>query len=181
MDEPLLPAHRVPHDLLFRRLGPLVAKGLQLPDLWRLEVDVPQADALLQEKLRRPRPAPELQECGRRAPWTASWDRLPALVQKLCLAYWPDMLPASLFKLAADLLRYVSAYLLSRLLDAMETHEAPITAFLLAWLLPLATLAQAVLVNQYFWHSLRLGAIVRGAMAAALFRRTLGDPMVETD
>ncbi|CAK9058555.1 Hypothetical protein SCF082_LOCUS31188 [Durusdinium trenchii] len=47
---------------------------------------------------------------------------------------------------------------------------APITAFLLAWLLPLATLAQAVLVNQYFWHSLRLGAIVRGAMAAALFR-----------
>eukprot|EP00913_Durusdinium_trenchii_P015937 g14976.t1 len=108
MDEPLLPAHRVPHDLLFRRLGPLVAKGLQLPDLWRLEVDVPQADALLQEKLRRPRPAPELQECGRRAPWTASWDRLPALVQKLCLAYWPDMLPASLFKLAADLLRYVT-------------------------------------------------------------------------
>ncbi|CAJ1338149.1 unnamed protein product, partial [Effrenium voratum] len=31
----------------------------------------------------------------------------------------------------------------------------------------------AILVNQYFWHSLRLGATVRAALIAALFRRTL--------
>lgn len=119
------------------------------------------ADALLQEKLKE------------RSQTLTTERGLPKLVRVLWSAYWPQMLPASLFKLAADMLRYVPAYLLSEFLDLMESHEDEAGALaLLALLLPLATLAQAVLVNQYFWHSLRLGAIIRSALAAALFRQT---------
>eukprot|EP00435_Cladocopium_sp_Y103_P030392 s820_g7.t1 len=114
-------------DVLFRRLGPLVSKGLELEDLWRLEVDVVGADALLQEKKARP-PETETESTEKSDCWAP---RLPKLVRVLFGAYWPQMLPASLFKLAADLLRYVPAYLLSEFLDLMESHEAVDCYFLM--------------------------------------------------
>ena len=43
----------------------------------------------------------------------------------------------------------------------------------LALALPLCTLAQAVLVNQYFWRVLQLGVLVRSALAAGVCRRAL--------
>lgn len=47
------------------------------------------------------------------------------LASLLAAVYGHEMLPASLYKLLADLLRYVPAYLMSELLSLLESHEAP--------------------------------------------------------
>ena len=73
---------------------------------------------------------------------------------------------------AQDVMRYLPPLLLSRLLSRLHTCGA-LEAYALALGLPVATLAQALLVNQYFWHCLRTGVQVRGVLTAALVRRAL--------
>ncbi|CAE8644165.1 unnamed protein product, partial [Polarella glacialis] len=134
---------------LFGWLQPVIFQGgISLSDLGRLPAgaDVAWADEELQRRLAEGR------------------DESLGLI--LCRCYWRLMLPASLCKLAADLLRYVPAWMLTELLQY---------ACALAVALPLCTLLQALLVallvNQYFWFALRVGALARGALSAAVFRQ----------
>lgn len=94
------------------------------------------------------------------------------LLMSLLGVFWPSLARAAAYKLAADLLRYVPPLLLARLLSRMHTC-GPLEAYSLAVGLPLTTLAQALLVNQYFWHALRTGVQVRGVLTAAILRRAL--------
>jgi hypothetical protein len=94
------------------------------------------------------------------------------LLMSLLGVFWPSLARAAAYKLAADLVRYVPPLLLARLLSRMHTC-GPLEAYSLAVGLPLTTLAQALLVNQYFWHALRTGVQVRGVLTAAILRRAL--------
>jgi hypothetical protein len=98
--------------------------------------------------------------------------RTKSLLMSLLGVFWPSLARAAAYKLAADLLRYVPPLLLARLLSRMHTC-GPLEAYSLAVGLPLTTLAQALLVNQYFWHALRTGVQVRGVLTAAILRRAL--------
>ena len=95
-----------------------------------------------------------------------------ALLRSLLAVFARPMLHAALYKLMADLLRYLPPVLLSRLLFCLRSCGTTETVSL-ALALPLTTLAQAVLVNQYFWHALRAGVLVRGALTIEVYRRTL--------
>lgn len=182
LQEPLLASagkgiHGRPGWLFHWVRSPLERRSLSLCDLWLVPPgpDVPWANKELHRYLQaHPR---------------------STLSSALFACFWRPMLPAVMCKLAADALRYVPALLLSELLeilaaqdDAREAPREPLVspvawampvaskaseAVLLAALLPVVTLLQAVLVNQYFWHALRLGALVRGALAAAVCRQSL--------
>ena len=118
----------------------------------RLEGGLARSDAQFEERRRKRRGEP--------------------LLMSLLGVFWPSMARAAAYKLAADLLRYVPPLLLARLLSRMHTC-GPLEAYSLAVGLPLTTLAQALLVNQYFWHALRTGVQVRGVLTAAILRRAL--------
>ena len=123
MEEPLLEetrqeTGRSPSGLcskgLFRWLGPLVARGVELSDLWDTYEErevTSSADALLQEKLESWRRRLHVVDADAEKVSTADsilrWLPLPALARVLCLAFWKQMMPATTSKLAADLLRYV--------------------------------------------------------------------------
>eukprot|EP00439_Symbiodinium_sp_Y106_P036468 s3449_g4.t1 len=124
MEEPLLEetrqeTGRSPSGLcskgLFRWLGPLVARGVELSDLWDTYEErevTSSADALLQEKLESWRRRLHVVDADAEKVSTADsilrWLPLPALARVLCLAFWKQMMPATTSKLAADLLRYES-------------------------------------------------------------------------
>jgi ATP-binding cassette subfamily C (CFTR/MRP) protein 1 len=100
------------------------------------------------------------------------------LLHSLARVFWLPMAKAAACKLVSDVLRYVPPMLLSRLLGCLGEHAAESQcsdtyAYALALALPLSTLLQALLVNQYFWLALRTGALVRGALAAAVCAHAL--------
>ena len=158
--EPLLFNARVPRSRLdswlFRFVRGLIERQLALSDLSRFshgQLDVAAADARLQARLARGEPLDRaLFGCFRR-----------------------QLAAAAACKLCADVLKYVPPLLLSRLLGCLheDTAASAASAYGLALLLPLCTLAQAVLVNRYFWHALGLGVLARGALSIAICRRAL--------
>ena len=98
------------------------------------------------------------------------------LARALVGAFWRPLAVAAAHKALADLLRYLPPLLLSLLLEDLRqpADEGDVPRMLaLALALPLCTLAQAVLVNQYFWRVLQLGVLVRSALAAGVCRRAL--------
>ena len=142
--------------LTFSDLSPsLFANGLTLGEAMRQPGGLDEAAARLQ---RRMRDMPE-----------------ETVARALAATFWRDMLKAAACKLCADVLRYVPPLLLSRLLVGLAHHSSsdPLSLYVLAVLLPLVSLAQALVVNQYFWHALRTGVLVRGALTAAVCERTL--------
>ena len=140
--------------LLFTWVSPTLGGGLSLADALSLPGGLAEADAALQGQLAA---APD-----------------ESLTWALSKVFWPHMRRAALCKLAADLLRYLPPLVLSRLLGCVHSAScAPTHAYLLALALPAVMLGQALLVNQYFWHALRLGAVVRGSLTSALCRRML--------
>jgi len=100
-----------------------------------------------------------------------------SLLRSLVAVFWLPMANAAACKLASDLLRYVPPLLLSRLLLCLSggggSDCSAFEDYSLALLLPLTTLLQALLVNQYFWHALKTGVLVRGSLTAAICARSL--------
>lgn len=109
------------------------------------------------------------------------------LAKALMAAYQRPMAEAAACKLVADLLRFLPPLLLASLLSLLRPREASsgmadevvaeesarTAAFALAVCLPLVNLAQALLVNQYFWRTLRLGVLARSALSLALYRHAV--------
>ena len=159
--EPLLggagPANK--HSVWFAWVRPLLRKRyLGLVDLWALpeERGVEWADARLRHAL------------------AAGGPRAGRLPRALRAAFWRPMAAAALCKLCADLLRYALPLLLSALLSRLrDPHAEGAPAYALALCLPACTLVQAMLVNQYFWHVLHLGILIRASLVAAVYRRVL--------
>ena len=160
LNEPLLqprggvteqPPAAASRGLLFSAFKPTLGRRPVL-DALRLRAGLEDASACLQRRLRS---HPD-----------------EALARSLLVVFWPLLARAAWYKLLSDLLRYVPPVLLAQLLSRLVTCS-PLEAYSLALALPLTTLAQALLVNQYFWLALRLGVDVRGALAAAVCRRTL--------
>lgn len=153
--------------LLFRWVWPMLERDhIELDDLWGLPAgyDVCWGDSVLQQ--------------GLRAHPTAS------LAFTLCSCFWRPMAITAICKLGADLIRYVPPVLLSELLVCLseattadgqgsDDSHSPVEAYLLAMLLPMCNLVQAILVNMYFWRALRLGILVKSALGAAVCRRAL--------
>jgi len=172
----------------FGWVRPLLSRtSLTISDLMLMEdgTDVRWADAALRREIER-RP-----ERG--------------LAKALVSAYWRPMFAAAVFKLAADLLRFVPPLLLAALLrqlkdrvvdgdgsdgggggeggadaaaaraafEAAESSQDSLRLYMLAVALPVSTLLQALVVNQYFWRTLRLGVLARSALSLAIYRRAV--------
>ena len=157
MSEPLL--RRLQNlSPLFNWVGPSLGRGISLNAIWTL-------------------PSSLLHGVGdvRWADGDAA-ARARALARALVGAFWRPLAVAAAHKALADLLRYLPPLLLSLLLEDLRqpADEGDVPRMLaLALALPLCTLAQAVLVNQYFWRVLQLGVLVRSALAAGVCRRAL--------
>ena len=101
------------------------------------------------------------------------------LGRALVAVFLPQMAAAACLKFVADVLKYAPPLLLSQLLSRLreqqreDADESATSAYALALALPLCALVQAMLVNQYFWRVLRLGILVRGAVASTVCRRAL--------
>ena len=158
MSEPLL--RRLQNlSPLFNWVGPSLGRGISLNAIWTLPSsllhgvgDVRWADGELRRRAHVP------------------------LARALVGAFWRPLAVAAAHKALADLLRYLPPLLLSLLLEDLRqpADEGDVPRMLaLALALPLCTLAQAVLVNQYFWRVLQLGVLVRSALAAGVCRRAL--------
>ena len=128
---------------LFNWVGPSLGRGISLNAIWTLPSsllhgvgDVRWADGELRRRAHVP------------------------LARALVGAFWRPLAVAAAHKALADLLRYLPPLLLSLLLEDLRqpADEGDVPRMLaLALALPLCTLAQAVLVNQYFWRVLQLG------------------------
>ena len=125
--------------LSFSWISSSLGGGQSLSLALRLEGGLADADARFQAQ-RRARPDRSLLMC-------------------LVAVFWPGLARAAAYKLAADVLRYMPPLLLARLLARLHSC-GDLEAYALALGLPLATLAQALLVNQYFWYCLRTGVQV---------------------
>ena len=138
--------------LSFSWVAPMLGGGVQLGHaLRRTNGGLAAADVQLQRRLRR---------------------RNESLLRSLAAVFWPQLVRAAAYKLCADLVRYIPPLLLSRLLSSLQSASNT-EVYLLAVTLPLITLTQALLVNQYFWHALRTGVQLRGVVATAVIKRSL--------
>ena len=143
---------RVTDALSFNWIAGSLGGKVSLSHAMRLEGGLAEADEELQRHL-QPR------------------DR--SLLACLVLVFWRSLARAAGYKLASDLVRYMPPLLLARLLVCLNSRCGDLEAYALAFALPLATLGQALLVNQYFWHALRTGVQVRGVLTSAIIRRAL--------
>ena len=130
----------------------LGTNGLMIGDAMRLPGGMAAADLRLRQQMAN-HPSASLLEC-------------------IAHVFCADMARAAACKLAADVLRYLPPLLLSRFLSCLD-ESGNAEPYALAIALPLVMLVQALLVNQYFWHALRLGVVLRGALTAAVCRRAL--------
>ena len=156
LQEPLLPAHerqtqseRTRIDAWFSWVTPT--------KLLRCNPRVGGGGLSLYSALRRPEdlatPAAQLQDRLERSP-------SEALLRSLVVVFWPSMATATAFKLSSDIIRYLPPLMLSHLLQCLSDGGSEddrvcsgLETYFFAFALPITTLCQALLVNQYFCES----------------------------
>ena len=156
LQEPLLPAHerqtqseRTRIDAWFSWVTPT--------KLLRCNPRVGGGGLSLYSALRRPEdlatPAAQLQDRLERSP-------SEALLRSLIVVFWPSMATATALKLSSDIIRYLPPLMLSHLLQCLSDGGSEddrvcsgLETYFFAFALPITTLCQALLVNQYFCES----------------------------
>ncbi|XP_061404841.1 multidrug resistance-associated protein 1-like isoform X1 [Lethenteron reissneri] len=100
--------------------------------------------------------------------------RRPSLLRALCRAFGPAFLLGSVYKLAQDMLTFVSPQILSLLIGFVQHREAPIwQGYFLSLLLFACAILQMLILHQYFHICFLTGMHLRTAITGAVYRKAL--------
>jgi hypothetical protein len=154
--------------ITFQWLTPLLMLG------WKRQVNDEDLCPLLQEDT--------MSHCGKALlhAWNIELEKKRAdpkrspLFRSLYAMYWPDLLLGAVFKIVNDLVVFIGPMLLQQLIRFVEKggeDRSMVDGVFIALGMFLAKTTESIALNQYFHVGYRIGASVRSAVTALVYRK----------
>lgn len=107
-----------------------------------------------------------------------NWDqekqkRRPRLSRALFNSFGYDFLLIGLIKFVHDVILFIGPFLLQQIIIFSQKPEEPVSiGFFFAILMFISSVAQACLLQQYFFHGFNMGSKIKGALVGSLYKKT---------